>query len=204
MKCNTRILKEKGKFKRSNFYFHSIHNPDIKAAALFNGTLHFVSINFGGASVPLSDIKVGLQHATLSAKIISQYCSQYGPNNINVDQNIISFTAPSNTFSDAKLQSWIDTIAQQNNIPHNDALIILSPQGANNTDAPVSRGVLGYHGMANLAYSFINVLGKGLTVDDRADLYAVALSHEIAEMCADPAADLSNPEVCIRPNEVLL
>jgi hypothetical protein len=49
--------------------------------------------------------------------------------------------------------------------------------------------------MANLAYSFINCLGTGLTLDDRADVYATALSHEIAEMCVDPAADLSNPEV---------
>jgi len=36
--------------------------------------------------------------------------------------------------------------------------------------------------------------GTGLTVDDKADVYADALSHEIAEMVVDPAADLSNPE----------
>jgi len=192
--CHTRKLKEKGCFNRSKFYFHSVFNPNTKAVALFNGTIHFVAINFGGVSVPLSDIKVALQHTTLSSPILAKYCSQYGPNTINVDQNIISFDAPSNAFSDSQLQSWIDTIARQNNIPHNDALIILSPQGANNADAPISQGVLGYHGMANLAYSFINVLGTGLTLNDKADLYAEALTHEIGEMAVDPAADLSNPE----------
>src|SRR5438132_134968 len=196
MLCNSKQLKKNGCFTRSKFYFHSVHNPKPEAHTLFNGTIHFVAFNFGGASVSMADLNTALSHATHSSPIISQYCSQYGPNTINVDPNIISFNAPSRTFSDAQLQSWIDTIEQQHNIPPNDALIILSPQNANNTDAPVSQGVLGYHGMANLAYSFINTLGTNLTLGDEADLYAVALSHEIAEMCVDPAADLSNPEVC--------
>src|SRR5437660_5718429 len=196
MICYTKKLKRKELFKRSKFYFHSKHNSDLKAVALFNGTIHFVAFNFGGASVSMSDIQTALSHAVHSSPAISQYCSQYGPNSIKVDSNIISFNTPTSTFNDAQLQSWIDAIEQQHSIPLNDALIILSPQNALNTDAPVTQGVLGYHGMANLAYSFINTLGTNLTLDDRADVYAVALSHEIAEMAVDPAADLSNPEVC--------
>src|SRR5437899_13070669 len=98
MLCNTKELKKKGFFNRSKFYFHSTHNPKTEAAALFNGTIHFVAFNFGGASMSMSDIQVGLSHAIHSCPAISQYCSQYGPNTINVDSNIISFNTPNRTF----------------------------------------------------------------------------------------------------------
>ncbi|HZY93038.1 MAG TPA: hypothetical protein VFG07_09760, partial [Thermoplasmata archaeon] len=52
------------------------------------------------------------------------------------------------------------------------------------------------HGRANVPYAFVNLLGSGFTLDDAAEAYAEAVSHEIAEMTVDPAADDSNPEVC--------
>lgn len=42
----------------------------------------------------------------------------------------------------------------------------------------------------------MNVFGQGLTVNDLADVYALQLSHEIAEMTVDPNVDGKNPEVC--------
>jgi hypothetical protein len=58
--------------------------------------------------------------------------------------------------------------------------------------------VLGYHGLSpgGVPYIFVNVTGSGFTLQDLQDYYALAVSHEIAEMVVDPRADGSNPEVC--------
>jgi len=187
--CKTRELKKRGAFPKARTF---------QRAQLFSGTLHFVSVTFaGGLKVPDADLATAIKHAVLSAPVISAYCSQYGANMVRVDTTPIPFTFNGTSYNDAQLQGWVSSITKAHNTPTTDALVFLSPQGVTNSDAPVSQGVLGYHGINGThPYSFINVLGTGLTVDDRADLYAVALSHEIAEMTVDPAADQSNPEVC--------
>jgi len=73
---------------------------------------------------------------------------------------------------------------------------ILNPQGLINTDGDPSQGIGGYHGNANVPYCFVNLFGTNLTIDDANNDYAMALSHEIAEMTVDPLANLVNPEVC--------
>ena len=77
-------------------------------------------------------------------------------------------------------------------------MILLNPPGLTNTDAREQNGtgVLGYHGFAQIPYAFVNLLGTGFQLGDPSDLFAEALSHEIAEMTVDPRADDSNPEVC--------
>src|SRR2546422_975586 len=65
-----------------------------------------------------------------------------------------------------------------------------------NADRDPSRGIGGYHGLANVPYCFVNAMGSGFTVADPQSLFALALSHEIAEMVVDPQANLENPEVC--------
>ena len=40
------------------------------------------------------------------------------------------------------------------------------------------------------------VFAEGLTLDDRADMYAMVVSHELAELVVDPNIDGTNPEVC--------
>jgi hypothetical protein len=55
----------------------------------------------------------------------------------------------------------------------------------------------GYHGLANIPYIAAG-LGNAtdLTLQDDADVYAMVVSHEIAEMVVDPTTDHVNPEVC--------
>ena len=191
--CKTRELKT-----RHLFAAHP------QPAALFSGVIHFVSMTFrtsgGDYSVSGADLGVALAHAQASAPAISAYASQYGPTSVEVDSTILHSVAdvPTGKFNDADVQGWVATIGQAAGIPPNDAIAILSPpKGVSNTDAPVSQGVLGYHGYGGgHPYLFVNVLGTGLTLADEADAYALALSHEIAELVVDPAADLSNPEVC--------
>lgn len=167
-------------------------------AQVFRGTIHFVQVNFGGVRLSDQDQAAAMQYAILAAPVLQTYTMQYGSVNLNIDSRVYQFTWPSPTYSDSDLQSMVATICKQYNFPIQDAVAFLSPPGATNTDAPNSSGILGYHNATSTyqAYLFVNIMGTGLTVDDKADAYAVALSHEIAEMAVDPLADLSNPEVC--------
>ena len=187
VKCATRTLKKARRFV--------LKHPIYTATSLFNGQIHFVKIIFPNLTVSDADVQTGIKYATLASKPIQQYCSQYGPNSVTVDPLVYYFTAPNSNFSDANLQAWIEMLSST--FPNSDAIAVLNPPGANNTDAPLSQGVLGYHGNTGQhPYLMVNMEGTGLTVDDRADVYADALSHEIAELVVDPAADESNPEVC--------
>jgi hypothetical protein len=94
------------------------------------------------------------------------------------------------------LQTWVNAVVAQNSLPRNSCVAVLNPRGVVNTDADVTKGIGGYHSIANVPYLFVNVTGENLAVDDRMGLYALALSHEIAEVAVDPQADSVNPEVC--------
>ena len=171
---------------------------------LFSGTLRFVATTFEseGASfaVPGADLKVATDYTNLAAPLVSAYCSQYGPNRLAVAGSSIPFKASVNggKYNDSMLSGWVDQIASANGLGSDSCLVFLSPQGVVNTDADATQGVLGYHSISSsgVTYSFVNVMGKGLTVRDEQGLYALALSHEIAEMTVDPKADGSNPECC--------
>lgn len=173
------------------------------AAPLFSGTLRFVQATFtsSGAdfAVPVADLEVVLKYATLAVVPISDYCSQYGPNGLAVAQTTIPFntSVTDGKYNDSTLSGWVDQIAKAIRLGPDSCLVFLNPQGVANTDADASQGVLGYHSMSSLGipYAFVNVMGQGLTVEDQQDVYALALSHEIAEATVDPKADGSNPEV---------
>ena len=178
--------------------------PRPRASAgepLFHGTLVFAAINFrtslGFVSVKAADLSVAMDFARLAAVPISQYATQYGPNGLGVADKAVPFAAnvPLGTYNDQTLQGWVNAIVQENNLPADTCVVVLNPQGVVNTDANPILGVGGYHGLANVPYCFVNVMGSGLTVKDEANVYALALSHEIVEMTVDPRADLGNPEV---------
>src|SRR5437016_3901219 len=77
--CKTHSLKKKQKFSK-----HAIY----KASQLFNGTVHFLNINFGGATVTSDDYKTAVTYASLAMVPISQYCGQYGPNSLTIDMTV--------------------------------------------------------------------------------------------------------------------
>lgn len=168
-------------------------------AKLFSGTLHFVSLSFpNNLAIQSADIGTAIRYTQLAAPLISDYCSAYGSNILEVNQDVISYSPNTMSYNDATLQQWADSIAKQNSIPNSDCLVFLNPRGAINSDADATKGVLGYHSITlsyGIPYCFVNVLGKNFMIDDRSDIYAVALSHEVAEMCVDPLANLENPEV---------
>jgi hypothetical protein len=116
-----------------------------------------------------------------------------------VSANAIPFSVnlAGNKYNDQALAGWADQVAKQNGLS-GACLAFLNPRGVLNTDADASQGVLGYHGLSpgGSPYVFMNATGSGFTLQDLQDFYALAVSHEIAEMVVDPRADGSNPEVC--------
>ena len=158
-----------------------------------------VALSFpNGVAVAQSDLFTAMQYLLKSTPKISAYCSLYGENSLTLDQNVIPFSASSANYSDSILQGWVESIAQSKSIPKTDCLIFINPQGPINSDADASQGVLGYHSItpSGQIYCFVNALGSGFTLDDKANIYAVSLSHEVAEMTVDPNANLSEPECC--------
>ena len=174
------------------------------AGPLLQGTVYLANVNFAGTggpwSIPAADLATVVQYLGRAVTPIAAYASQYGPTRVAAGGLLAPFTATvtNGQYTDHQLQGWINQIAQAGNLPAGSAVLVLNPPGVVNQDAKESGGVgvLGYHGLASVPYSFVNALGSGFTPDDRADLYAEAVSHEIAEMTVDPRADGSNPEVC--------
>ena len=169
---------------------------------LFSGTLWFISLQLttstGTLQLAPADLAVAQQFAQLAVRPISRYASQYGPNTAAVGSGVLvhPVSVPNGQYTDQTLQGWVNDLAQRSKLPPTDCLAFLNPPAGKNSDAPVAQGVLGYHGKAQLPYIFVNVLGRGFSVPDPNDQFALALSHEMAEMIVDPRADASNPEVC--------
>jgi len=174
------------------------------ATPLFSGTIRFVQITFSSGgnafAVPDADLKVAIHYAELAAVPIPEYASQYGPNRLAIASATIPFGASiaSGKYNDSILSGWVDRLAKDQGLSADSCLAFLNPKGIVNTDADATQGVLGYHNISSsgVPYIFVNVMGQGLTIGDQQDVYALALSHEIAEMVGDPEANGSNPEIC--------
>jgi len=167
--------------------------------ALFSGTIYFAQITFvtsgGNLMIPTADMNTIVQYAQHAIVPISEYASQYGLNNVSVSPNLISHTVnvPTASYNDADLQTWVNDIVTQNSLPSNSCIVIVSPQGLS---APNVGGNSGYHSRANVPYVVLGVFAQNLTLQDVPDVYAMVVSHEIAEMVVDPNVDGNNPEVC--------
>ncbi|MCI4346523.1 MAG: hypothetical protein L3K07_07225 [Thermoplasmata archaeon] len=176
----------------------------MPASPLFQGTVHLADLEFTGAGGPWAvtpaDLAIVQSYLVQAAPPIAAYARQYGGATVAVGSPLPHRTVPvtNGSYTDALLQQWIDAMAQAASLGPNAAILVLNPPGVVNQDAKESGGVgvLGYHGKASIPYSFVNLLGTGLSMSDPQDLFAEAVSHEIAEMTVDPQADSSNPEVC--------
>jgi hypothetical protein len=166
---------------------------------LFSGTIHFAQITFvtsgGSLIIPTADMNTIVQYAQHAVAPISEYASQYGSNSVSVSPNLISHTVnvPAASYTDADVQTWVNDIVTQNSLPSSSCIVIVSPQGLS---APNVGGNAGYHGLAHVPYVVLGVFAQNLTLQDVPDVYAMVVSHEIAEMVVDPNVDGNNPEVC--------
>ncbi|MHA4811428.1 PLL family lectin [Flavitalea flava] len=167
--------------------------------ALFTGNIHFVQVTFrtpsGNFVIPDADMNMIVNYAQHAIVPIMQYAAQYGSNSSTISPAIISYSVnlSGTTYDDGDLQNWVNDIVSINQFPPETCIVIVSPQGVS---APNVGGNSGYHSKADTPYAVFGVYANRLTLQDFADVYAMVVSHEIAEMIVDPEADISNPEVC--------
>jgi hypothetical protein len=181
---------------------------DRSSGPLFNGTLRFVKFTFknigrsGTLSISDTDMQTIIDYASRAIKPLSQYISQYGSSLIDISKQIINFDADlggRNTFNRDILDGWIDQIAQTNNLRDDSCVMVLTPPGVENISG--TGRILGYHWISTrngIPYCYCRVRGSNLTLDDKQNVYAETLTHEVAEMAVDPnpRQRIRNPEVC--------
>jgi hypothetical protein len=167
--------------------------------ALFSGTVHFARVTFrtpgGDLVVPTPDMNQIVQYAQHASVSISEYAAQYGTNSVSVSSTLLTKTVnlTGTSFSDTDLQSWVNDFATSNSFGSDHCIFVVVPQGVSAANVG---GNAGYHGKANIPYVVAGVFATGLALADNADVYAMVVSHEIAEMVVDPNVDGNNPEVC--------
>lgn len=184
----------------------------------FKGTVYFVKVMFWPKTAILSvsdaDIAVMHQYLTIAAPAIAQYAAQYGENKLDVSSTILNLTVdvPSSKYDDDDLKRWLMSLFNQHKdlTPDRTCMIIFNPPGVINTDGALSNGILAYHNDVGILnnpssptagsdaspYCFVNVTGSNLSLADRTNSFADSLSHEVAEMIADPKVSHTNPEIC--------
>jgi hypothetical protein len=172
-------------------------------SALFSGTVHFVHVQFvtpsGTFSVSSADVQTMVQYAQHAIVPISEWVPQYGPSTVTISPTILEFTAnlTSTAFADSDLQGWVNQIVSSNGFDTSStAIVVPCPQQISESSGTGISANSGYHSIANVPYAVWGVGGTGITLADQADVYAMVVSHEIAEMIVDPQVNGSNPEVC--------
>ena len=193
-----------------------IPSPKAKVShPLFHGTLVFVQLIFQEpnqppSSVSMADVQTAINYAALAVLQIQRYASQYGPNSVDVSPDVIPFTATLTgaSFSLSQFEGWVEQCAKtaRDSNVSNPCIVILHNRGLPNS-AVFSGHRDSFHSMTGngTPYCYSLVFGQNLsiadnnhTIDGRPNekVYAHNLSHEIAEMVVDPAANDENPEVC--------
>ena len=169
--------------------------------ALFSGTVYFAQVTFNTSSgakvVPTADMNQIVAYATRAIIPIAEYVvQQYGASQVSVSPTFLTFSVnvPSASFTDGDLQGWVNNMMTANNLGTDSCIFVYVP---GSVSAPEVGPNSGYHGFANIPYIAAG-LGNAtnLTLQDEADVYAMVVSHEMAEMVVDSTVDHVNPEVC--------
>jgi hypothetical protein len=167
--------------------------------ALFSGTIHFVQMTFqtsgGDITYPTADMNMIVQYAQHALVPIVEYAAQYGPANVTVSSTLLTHTinVPSASYSKVDLRGFVNDIVAANSLSADSCVFIISPQGLSTPEVGANSG---YHDLADRPFIVAGVFTQGLTLDDTSDVYAMVISHEMAEMIVDPLVDGQNPEVC--------
>jgi hypothetical protein len=168
--------------------------------AMFSGTVYFAQVTFntsGGALVvPTADMDTIIQYAQHAIVPIVEYVNaQYGPSTVSIAPTplTLSVNTPNGTFTQSDLDGWVNQMQTNNGLSSNSAIYVVCPTGISSNEVG---GNAGYHNIANIPFIVAGVYATGLTLQDEADVYAMVISHEMAEMIVDPKVDGNNPEVC--------
>jgi hypothetical protein len=179
---------------------HPLPKPRPPARdALFSGTIHFAQITFATSSgnkvVASADMQQIVTYSKHAIVPIMEYAALYGTNSSAISSTLLTktVTLSGSSFNDGDLQGWVNELKSDNSLGDNNCIFVVVPQGVSAANVG---GNSGYHSKADIPYIVAGVFSTGLTLDDTADVYAMVVSHEIAEMVVDPAAGGGDPEVC--------
>jgi hypothetical protein len=170
------------------------------SAALFAGSVRLVMMEFstrkGVFRIPAGDATAIAEYLALALPIVHRYVGGRAANCPHVDRQTASLSAPlaSNRFSDADLQEWCHRLSLY--VAPGTALLFVAPEGVVHSDCDPWEGATSYHSAGRSPYLYLPLVGTGLTVDDSEGRFSLALSHALAELLADPAAEFTAPELC--------
>jgi hypothetical protein len=175
---------------------------EAMSAALFSGTIHFVRVTFVTPGqtfvVSTADMQTMLAYAQHAIVPISEWTPQYGPSTVTISPTILEFTAnlTSTSFADSDLQGWVNSIVTSNGFdPAATAIVVPCPPQISESSGGAIGPNSGYHFIADVPYAVWGMGGTNITLADEADVYAMVVSHEIAELIVDPQGNFGNPEV---------
>ena len=170
---------------------------------LFSGTIYFAHVTFAtpgnNYSFSAADMQTMLTYAQHAIVPISEWVQQYGPSSVTISPTALEYTAnmSSTAFTDSDLQGWVNDMVTANGLDSSlTAIVVPCPQQISESAGEGIGGNSGYHDIANVPYAVWGVDATGLTLADQPDVYAMVISHEIAEMIVDPQVNGKNPEVC--------
>ncbi len=176
--------------------------PRVTATPLFSGTIYFAHVTFqtptGEFAFSTADMRTMVRYAKHAIVPLGEMIRQYGPNSVSISSKLLGYAAQmsSRRFSDLELQSWIRRIVKANRLSKDSCVIVPCPQHIFGGGIGADAGYHGFSAAAKVPYIVFGAHGSNLTLADRHDVYAMAVSHEIAEMIVDPRGDEVNPEVC--------
>lgn len=174
----------------------------MQALPLFNGTIYFAHVTFvtprATVSFSTDDMRTMVRYAKHAIVPLSKMVRAYGSSKVSISPKLLRYTArlPARKFSDLELQGWIREIAKTHRLPEDSCVFVPCPRGVSEHDISANSGYHGFSRARKLPYIVLGVHGENLRLSDHADIYAMGISHEIAEMIVDPRANDANPEVC--------
>jgi hypothetical protein len=170
------------------------------AAVPFGGPVRLVLMEFatrkGVFRVPAGDATALAEYLTLALPVVHRYVGGRAGTAPRLESPHATLSAPlaSNRFSDADVQEWGHRLSPQ--VAPGTALLFVAPMGVVHSDCDPSEGATAYHSSGRFPYLFLPLTASGLTVADREGRFSLALSHVLAELLSDPAADFASPELC--------
>jgi hypothetical protein len=169
-------------------------------AAPFGGPVRLVLMEFstrkGIFRVSPGDAEAIAGYLALALPILHRYVGGTLGSPPRLDAPAATLSAPlaSNRFSDADVQEWCHRLAPS--VAVGSALLFVAPAGVVHSDCDPSEGATAYHAAGRFPYLYLPLTSAGLTVADPDGRFSLALSHALAELLADPAADFAAPELC--------
>lgn len=169
------------------------------SGSLLSGTIYFAQISFvtpaATHAIAADDLATVLSYARRAIIPIRKYVQQYGELNVAISPTVLAKTVRlhSARYTDSDLQRWVNELADESSLSADSCIFVVSPHGVSAHNISANAG---YHSKAHIPYIVAGIHATGLTITDRADTYAMAVSHEIAETIVDPDLLVTNPEVC--------